>query len=75
MLSEAAQDKDPKVFWHFLKTDRRSPNSETKLDDWVQHFSTLLNPQSDNDYENEHFEQEDALTENEHLDRLRKLKY
>ena len=32
-------------------------------------FSRILNPQSDNDYENEHLEQEGPLNENGYLDR------
>ena len=39
MLSEAAQDKNPKSFWNFLKADRKAPDSEIKLDDWVEFLS------------------------------------
>ena len=54
---------------YFLKADRKAPDSEIKLDDWVEHFSRILNPQSDNGYENERLEQEGPLNGNEYLDR------
>ena len=60
-LSEAAQDKNPKVFWNFLKADRKASDSKSKLDDWFEHFSSILNPQQINDYENVNFEHEGEL--------------
>ena len=62
-LSEAAQDKNPKVFWNFLKVDRKVPDSKIKLDDWFEHFSSILNPQQINDYESVNFEHESEFHE------------
>ena len=67
-LSEAAQAKNPKVFWNFLKADRKAPDSKIKLDDWFEHFSSILNPQQINNFENVDFEPEGELHENGYLD-------
>ena len=68
-LSEAAQDKNPKTFWNFLKADRKAPDCKIKLEEWVEHFSSVLNPQQLREHEDNYLEQEQGeLHENELLD-------
>ena len=68
MLSEAAQDKTLKYFGIFFKADRKASDNKIRINDWFEHFSSILNQQQINDYENVGFEQEGELHEKEYLD-------
>ena len=68
LLSEAANDKNPKMFWTLLKAHRKPICKDIKLDDWFNHFSQLLNPDQDDVFQNEFNNQDDRLYENEYLD-------
>ena len=52
LLSDAANDKNPKAFWNLLKAERKPLSLVIKPDDWFRHFSELLNPPLPTDIEN-----------------------
>ena len=51
---------------NLVLADPKAPDSKIKLDDWVEHFSSILSPQEYHNYENVNFDGE--LSENEYLD-------
>ena len=71
LLSDAANDKNPKAFWNLLKAERKPLSSAIKPNDWFRHFSELLNPPLPTDIENGNYieDEEQPLLQNEYLDR------
>ena len=71
LLSDAANDQNPKAFWNLLKAERKPLSLVIKPDDWFRHFSELLNPPLPTDIENGNYieDEEQPLLQNEYLDR------
>ena len=65
-LEEACDDKNPKEFWRFLKTQVKSTSVTITKNEWFEYFSSLFN--ETNGLNNEHEFLEEAETTNDTLD-------
>ena len=65
-LEKACDDKNPKEFWRFLKTQVKSTSVTITKNEWFEYFSSLFN--ETNGLNNEHEFLEEAETTNDTLD-------
>ena len=66
-LEQACDNKNPREFWRFLKSDKCSPSINISTNEWFHYFSNLFNPNIESDTEYA-FDEEATIILNEMLD-------
>lgn len=66
-LEKACEDKNPKEFWRFLKSDTKSSSVNISQNEWFHYFSNLFNQENDTNTDHA-FDEEIIITTNETLD-------